>query len=106
GAVRLAGRFVALCVVMLDAVPDAVLVHVGDDLEGLVPGGELHRFVACGADGRVARLDGTGDRPAGPLGLGTHLSIIGIWDGNVRDFPRSGPSAPQAHGLPNQLSDG
>ena len=63
GTERVASLAVALVVKMLDALPDATLIHVGDDLARVDLGGELHLTAAVAAHGVAAGLDETDDGP-------------------------------------------
>ena len=60
----MASFFVAFEVVVLYALPDAVLVDVADDLASVDAGDELHRLIALCTCCCAARLDGANDCPA------------------------------------------
>lgn len=45
--------------VVLDAIPLAVFVNIGDDLSAINSGNELHGFVTVLAGGRGSWLDGS-----------------------------------------------
>lgn len=77
-SVRLTLFFVAFSVEMLDSVPAAVNVNVGNDLATINPGNKFHRVVAVNAGGCAARLYGSNYSPALANGRGiAHVLVVG-----------------------------
>ncbi len=55
-SIRLVALVVAIEVVVLDSLPNAVVIDVANDLASVDTGDELHRLVTLGTSGGAARL--------------------------------------------------